>query len=167
VTLVEVLVAAGLLGMVMLAVMSFYIEAIAVSAKRDETSARLRRFHIGLDKMEQILREARVLDVLPRSVMFLKLSDQSELDGFPNYEPDPAQFVSAEQGVVMLQAGKEIPVLPTEPGENVIFSWVQEQPTSKSDVEVKKTILNIALYYSGGGKRSGLFFHRTINVPRY
>ena len=44
VTLVEVLVAAGLFALMMTAVLSFYIEAAAVSAKKDENSQRLRRF---------------------------------------------------------------------------------------------------------------------------
>ena len=165
VTIVEVLVAAGLLGIVMLAVISFYIEAVAVSTKKDQQSARLRRFHLGLDKMEQTLREARVIRVGVRFVTFLKLSETMEQDGFPHYEPEPAQFVSGEQGVVLIQGGEEIPVLQTEEGEHVIFSWVQEDPESGDPP--RHTTLNIALYHSGLGKRSDLFFHRTINVQLY
>jgi len=167
VTLVEVLVAAGMFAMVMAAVLSFYVEAVAVSAKRNQNSARLRRFHIGLDKMEQILREARVVDVTPRAILFLKLADEPEVDGFPSYDPAPAQFASAKQGVVMVQDGKEIPILPTETGEHVIFEWVQENPLSSPPAPAEKKVLSVALYYSGGDERSGLFFHRTVNVPRY
>lgn len=163
VTLAEILVSAAVMGLVMTAVLSFYVEAMAVSAKRDEHSARLRRFHIGLDKMEQMLREGRVVDLRARSILFLKLADGSEQDGFPLYEPAPAQLASTEKGVILLQEGREQMILATQEGEHVVFTWVQENPPDP----VEKTTLNIGLYHSGLGKRSDLFFHRSINVPVY
>ena len=116
--------------------------------------------------MEQVLREARVIDLKYRWITFLKLSETAEQDGFPHYEPTPAQFVSGEQGVVLIQGGVETPILLTEEGEHVIFTWVPEDWTSDPPV-VKKTTVNVALYHSGLGKRSDLFFHRTINIPIY
>lgn len=166
VTLVEVLVAAGLLGLVLTAVLSFYIEAAAVTAKRDEQSARLRRFHLGLEKMEQMLREGRIQDVRARSVLFLKLSENSELDGFPLYDTAPAQLASTVEGVLFNQGGVSKNLLPTQEGEHVIFSWVHEDPRNQEGSPAQ-TLLNVALYYSGDGKRSDLFFHRTINLQRY
>ena len=163
VTLVEVLISAAILGLVMTAVLSFYIEAVAVSAKRYEQSARLRRFHIGLDKIEQTLREARIIDLRYRSILFLKLSDKSEEDGFPLYDPAPGQFASTEKGVILLQDGVEKMILPTEEGEHVIFDWLQENPPDAS----QRSSINIALYHSGLGKRSDLFFHRSLNVQLY
>lgn len=166
-TLAEVLVAAGLLSLVTMAVMSFYIEAVAVSAKKDEQSTRLRRFHLGLDKIEQTLRQGSVTQLGYRFITFLSLNeDNPELNGFPNFNPAPSQFVSTEQGVVLLESGKEIPVLPTEEGEHVLFTWMPEEP-SASPPEPKETLVNVALYYSGQGKRSELFFHRTINLIKY
>lgn len=163
----ELLVAAGLLGLVMTAVLSFYIEAMAVTAKRDATSARLRRFHLGLEKMDQLLREGRIIKVTYRSILFLKLADGSELDGFPLYEPAPAQLASTEKGVILVQDGEEKLLLPTEEGEHVIFSWVQENPEGSPPPPPKYYVLNVALYHSGLGERSDLFFHRTINVQKY
>jgi prepilin-type N-terminal cleavage/methylation domain-containing protein len=163
VTLIEVLVSATIMSLVMTAVLSFYIEAVAVSSKRDEQSARLRRFHIGLDKMEQALREGRVVDVRARSILFLKLAEGSEQDGFPLYDPEAAQLASTEKGVVLTQQGEEKLILPTQEGEHVLFFWIPENPQG----EIKKTALNIALYYSGMGERSDLFFHRTVNVQTY
>ena len=163
VTLVEVLISATILSLVMTAVISFYVEAIAVSTKRDEQSARLRRFHIGLDKMEQTLREGRVVDLRVRSILFLKLADGAEKDGFPLYEPEAAQLASTEKGVILTSSGEEKLILPTQEGEHVIFSWIPENPQG----EAQKTALNVALYSSGMGKRSDLFFHRTFNIQTY
>lgn len=166
-TLAEVLVAAGLLSLVTMAVMSFYIEAVAVSAKKDEQSTRLRRFHLGLDKIEHTLRRATVTQLGYRFVTFLHLNETNpELHGFPNYDPTPVQFVSAKQGVVLIKEGKEIPILPTEEGEHVLFTWVPEDPKADPPL-TQRTLLNVALYYSGQGKRSQLFFHRTINLTLY
>ncbi|MFA5506413.1 MAG: type II secretion system protein [Vulcanimicrobiota bacterium] len=163
VTLIEVLVSAGILALVMTAVISFYVEAVAVSAKRDENSARLRRFHLGLEKMDQVLREARIVDVRFRSILFLKLSDGSELAGFPLYDPAPGQLASTEKGVILIQDGKETVFLPTQPGEHVIFDWLQENPPNES----KEAALTISLYHTGFDKRSDLFFHRSVNVQLY
>ncbi len=164
VTLAEVFVAMGILGLVMVAVISFYVEAIAVSAKKDEQSARLRRFHLGLDKMEQMLREGRIVSLTPRTLTFLKLGDPAEIDGFPNYLPQHVQFASAEEGVVMIHGEEKRVILPTKPGENVIFSWHQENPPNAPSEHV----LSIALYFSGAEEgRSDLFFHRSINANRY
>lgn len=163
VTLVEVLVSAGILALVMAAVISFYVEAVAVSAKRDENSARLRRFHIGLEKMDQVLREARIVDLRYRSILFLKLSQGSELDGFPLYDPAPGQLASTEKGVILVQDGIETILLPTQKGEHVIFDWLQENPPDES----QKLAITISLYHTGFDKRSDLFFHRSINVQLY
>lgn len=164
VTLAEMIVAMGILGLVMVAVLSFYIEASAVSAKKDVQSERLRRFHLGLDKMEQMLREGRIVEMKARSLTFLQLDDPSELDGFPNYKPIHAQFVSTEEGLVMLADNEKKNILPTKDGEHVIFSWHQENPPEPT----QRTVLSIALYFSGAAEgRSDLFFHRTINAQRY
>lgn len=163
VTLIEVLVSATILSLVMTAVLSFYIEAVAVSTKRDEQSARLRRFHIGLDKIEQVLREGRVVDLKARSILFLELAEGAEQDGFPLYKPQAAQLASTEKGVILTADGEERMILPTEDGEHVIFYWLQENPPSGSE----RTGVNVALYHSGKGKRSDLFFHRSINLQRY
>ena len=166
VTLVELLISAGLLALVMTAVISFYIKAIAVSAKRDEQSQRLRRFHIGLDKIEQMLREGRLVIVRSNSIVFLKLDDNSELDGFPLYETDAAQIASTKEGVMLVQGGKQRLILPTEAGEEVLFKQVRINPNEPDDPAVHQ-VLNIALYYSGNGERSDLFFHRSINLQEY
>lgn len=163
VTLVEVLISATILSMVMVAVMSFYVEAIAITAKRDEQSARLRRFHLGLEKIEQLLSVGRVLDVRFRSVLFLKLDEEVELMGFPFYEVTPAQIISAHEGVLLVQDGQKLSLLETEEGEHVIFEWLQENPPDPEE----ETTLSVALYHTGFGKRSDLFFQRTINVQRY
>ena len=166
-TLVEVLVSAGLLGLVMTAVISFYIQAISVSAKRDDQSQRLRRFHIGLDKIEQMLREGRLVQVRSRSILFLKLDDDSELDGFPNYDVEAAQIASTKEGVLLVQGGKQRNILPTEPGEQIIFKQVQINPRLDRGTSASDLVINIALHYSGNGERSELFFHRSINLQAY
>lgn len=154
----------GILGLVLVAVVSFYVEAIAVSAKKDEQSARLRRFHLGLDKMEQMLREGRIVSLTARTLTFLKLGDPAELDGFPNYLPQHVQFASTEKGVVMLHGDEKRMILPTEPGEHVIFSYHQENPPNPP----AEHVLSIALYFSGAAEgRSDLFFHRSINTNRF
>ena len=54
-------------------------------------------------------------------------------------------------------------ILPTQEGEHVIFDWLQENPPETA----QRTSINIALYHSGLGKRSDLFFHRSLNVQLY
>lgn len=163
VTLVEVLVAAGLFAFVLTAVLSFYIEAAAVSAKRDQHSTRLRRFHLGLDKMEQMLRSGRLVDLTPRSIIFMPLAEGSEAGGFPLYQEGVAQLASTEEGVLLLRGQEEQMILPLEAGEEVVFRWIQENPPDPP----RLTTYDIALYHSGEGQRSKLFFHRTLNTHDY
>lgn len=167
VTLAEVLVAAGLFSLILTAVISFFIEAGAVSAKRNQSSERLRRFHIGLDKIEQTLREARIVKVTPRSVLFLKLSDESESNGFPLYDEQPAQFVLVEKGLYLFQNGESRPVFPTESSEAVEFTWVHSEPEKQVKSPHRRGLLNVSFYLKGQGQRSDLFFHRTINLQTY
>ena len=168
VTLVEILVSAGLLGLVMTAVISFYVQAISVSARRDDQSQRLRRFHIGLDKIEQMLREGRLIQVRSRSILFLKLDDESEVNGFPHYEQEAAQIASTKEGVLLVQGGKQKNILPTEAGEDIIFKQVQIAPRiDRGGIRASDLVINIALHYSGNGERSELFFHRSINLQAY
>ena len=164
VTLVELMVSMGIFSLILTAVLSFYIESAAVRAKRDQQSERLRRFHLGLDKMEQLLREGRILDLSFRRLTFLRLTDLAEKDGFPDYHPAPAQLVSSDKGVYLLNGQEKTMLLPTKEGEHVIFQWFQEAPPAKRELMV----LNISLYHSGSFEgRSDLFFHRTINSQRY
>lgn len=88
-TLLEVLIAGSLFSLIMGAILSFYIEASAVSAKRDQQSRRLRRYHLALDKAEQILQEAKVLRVGARVITFLRLADSLELEGFRPIKESP------------------------------------------------------------------------------
>ncbi len=161
-TLVELLVAFGLLSLVMTAVISFYIEASAVTAKRNKISDRLRRFHIGLDKIEQFLREGRVVNLTDFQITLLHLTDVAELDGFPDFSPTPMQFVSEKDGVHQI-FGQEIKnILPFEPGERLIF----ECPLVAGKEETN--IIQCALYYSGAeDSRSDLLFRRSINLDVY
>ncbi len=164
VSIVELLVAFGILSLIMTAVISFYIEAGAVSAKRNVVSDRLRRFHLGLEKMEQIIREGRLVDIAPYRLTLLKLSDLSEEDGFPNFAPTPIQFISKPEGVVSIFGDEEKMILPFEPGERVIFETLQENPPEPS----KKYLIALELYYSGAEDgRSDLLFRRTINLEQY
>lgn len=164
VTLVELMVSMGIFSLVLTAVLSFYIEASAVRAKRDQQSERLRRFHLGLDKMEQQLREGRIIDLAYRRLTFLGLTDLAEKDGFPNYQTAPSQFVSTDKGVILINDQEKLMLLPTKQGEHVIFQWLQEEPPQPSN----ESVLNISLYFSGSFEgRSDLFFHRTINCQRY
>lgn len=154
----------GIMGLVMTAVLSFYIEAVAVSAKRDEQSVRLRRFHIGLDKMEQTLREARVVSLLAKRVTFHKLAEVPEKDGFPNYETAPMQFVSTKTGVIRIQGTEEVLVFPLKENEEVFFRSIQENPPDSP----RDTLMTVSLYYDGAtDSRSDLHFFRTINLERY
>ena len=160
-TLVELMVAFGILSLVMTAVISFYVEAVAVSAKRDVQSQRLRRFHLGLDKMEQEIREGRVVQLSPFRLTLMHLTDLTETAGFPDYSLTPVQFVSMKDGVHEIFGSEDRIILPFEPGERVIFAWVQENPPD----DPLFTLMDIELYYSGAEDgRSDLLFRRTINL---
>ncbi len=165
-TLAELLVAFGLLSLVMTAVMSFYIEASAVTAKRTKISDRLRRFHLGLDKMEQILREGRVIHLSSFEITLFHLTDISELDGFPDFSPYPMQFVSKKDGVYQVFGQENRNILPFEPGERLIFQWL---PFDGDKAELPNThLVELALYYSGGeDSRSDLLFRRQITLEVY
>jgi prepilin-type N-terminal cleavage/methylation domain-containing protein len=166
-TLIEVLVASGLLAMVLVAVLSFYLEATAVSVKKDAQSQRLRRFSLGMEKLEQALRGSRVIRVEDRAVTFHRLDEnQPDIGGFPNYASQPAQFVSTEQGVVYLEGDTQRLILPTEGKEHVQFRYLTEQPESDPPAPPEGYVLGIALY-AESDERSDQFFHRTIVVPRY
>jgi len=128
VTLIEVLVAAGLFAMVITAVLSFYLEAAAVSAKRDDQSQRLRRFHLGLDKLEQMIIEGRVISVGSRLLTLWRLSDSPERNGFPLYDEHPVQFASTREGLLMIQGEEQKNILPLREDETLIFGWVQYNP---------------------------------------
>lgn len=164
VSLVELLVAFGILSLIMTAVISFYIEAGAVSAKRNVVSDRLRRFHLGLDKMEQVIREGRIVDIAPYRLTLLTLTDLAEEDGFPNFAPTPLQFVSKPEGVVSIFGEEEKMIMKFEPGERLIFQRLQENPPAPSG----KYLISLELYYSGAqDSRSDLLFRRTINLEQY
>ena len=163
-SLVELMVAFGILSLVMTAVISFYVEAIAVSAKRDVVSDRLRRFHLGLDKSEQSVREGRLVQVSPFRLTMLQLSDLAEQDGLPSYSPTPLQFVSKEDGLHQIMGTEDKVILRFKPGERMIFNWLQESPPDPTN----KTLLSIELYYSGADdNRSDLLFRRTLNLDHY
>lgn len=163
-TIVELMVAFTILSLIMTAVISFYVEAVAVSAKRDEVSDRLRRFHLGLDKIEQAVREGRVVQLSTFRLTLLHLTDLAEQDGLPNYSPNPLQFVSKEDGLHQLFGSEDRVILPFKPGERMIFNWLQENPPEES----KKTLLSVELYYSGAkDSRSDLLFRRTLNLDNY
>lgn len=161
-TLLELLVAFGLLSLVMTAVISFYIEASAVTAKRNKVSDRLRRFHLGLDKIEQFLREGRVINLTDFQITFLRLTDLAEIDGFPDFSPTPMQFVSEKDGIHQIFGQENKNILPFEPGERMIF----ECPVVLLEEETQ--IVQCALYYSGAeDSRSDLLFRRSINLDVY
>lgn len=163
-TLVELMVAFGILSLVMTAVISFYIEAVAVSAKRDKVSQRLRRFHLGLDKVEQALREGRLVQASTFRLTMLCLDDVPEVDGMPNFRPTPLQFVSKVDGLHQLHDNEDKVILPYEPGERMIFQWVQENPPAPT----LKSAVSVELYYGGAEDgRSDLLFRRTVNLDHY
>jgi hypothetical protein len=148
----------------MTAVISFYIQAAAVSAKRDQVSDRLRRFHLGLDKIEQTVREGRLIQVSTFRITLFHLSDLAEQDGFPDYSPHPMQFVSKKDGLHQIFGDEDKVILPYKPGERMIFTWLQENPLDP----VQKTLLSLEMYYSGAeDSRSDLLFRRTLNVDNY
>jgi len=163
VTLIEVLVAAGLFAMVITAVLSFYLEAAAVSAKRDDQSQRLRRFHLGLDKLEQMIIEGRVISVGSRLLTLWRLSDSPERNGFPLYDEHPVQFASTREGLLMIQGEEQKNILPLREDETLIFGWVQYNPPMPPGQEA----LKISLYRYGQGEKSDLLFTRVISLLRY
>ena len=172
VTLIEVLVAAGLFSMILTAILSFYIEAAAVSAKRDEQSERLRRFHLGLDKIEQELREGRVVQCGSRLITFLALGNPAEINGFPNLQRDPCQFIVTKGGVVRLQGEEQKLILPLRADETVYFGWVLHNPVSDAaptgpEPINRRILMRASLILYGNGKRSDILFSRTLTLLRY
>ena len=163
-TIIELMVAFTILSLIMTAVISFYVEAVAVSAKRDLVSDRLRRFHLGLDRVEQVVREGRLVQLSAFRLTLLNLTDLAEQDGLPNYSPYPLQFVSKQDGLHQIFGNEDKIILPFKPGERMIFSWLQEDPPEKP----KRTLISIELYYSGAeDSRSDLLFRRTLNLDNY
>jgi type II secretory pathway pseudopilin PulG len=163
VTLVELLVAASLFSLVMTAIISFYIEAVAVTAKRDEQSERLRRFHLGLSKIEEAIREGRVVRCGTRVMTLLQLADAKESEGFPLYQRAPVQFVSTREGVVRVQDGQNTLMLPVRPEETVLFGWVQHDPPKPTELKM----VRVSLHRQASAKSSELLFSRVIPVLDY
>ncbi len=162
-TLLEVLVAASLFSMVLVAILSFYVEASSVSAKRDQQSRRLRRYHLALDKTEQILREAKVLRVGARVITFLRLMDTLELEGFPAYQTQPAQLISSKEGLLMFQGTERKELLKLEDDENVFFGWTQYDPPKNPGLHLMK--LTIERQASGKGRQ--LLFTRSMLLQSF
>jgi len=160
VTLVELLVSASLFSLVMLAIISFYVEAMAVSSKRDQQSERLRRYHLGLTRIEDVLREGRLVSCGTRLLTVLKLSDRIESEGFPLYDREPVQFVSTREGVMMIQGEARQLVLPVKEDETVLFGWVQHDPPQPK----RSRMVRISLYRVLTDKASELVFSRVL-VP--
>ena len=158
-TLVEVLVVASLFLMMMTVVLSFYLEATAVSAKRDEQSQRLRRYHIGLKKLEALLSESRVAGVGNRVITLWRLSDQAERDGFPLFDQDPVQIYSTKEGVFIAQGEEVKNVLPLLSDETVFFGWETQYPGSPP---ADRRIVRLSLYREGKGQKASLYFSRRI-----
>ena len=163
VTLVELLVSASMFSLVMLAIISFYVEAMAVSSKRDQQSERLRRFHLGLTRIEDVLREGRVVRCGTRVLTVLKQSDAMEADGFPLYDRDPLQFVSSKEGVMLIQGERKQLVLPVKDDETVLFGWVQHDPPKPA----RNHIVRITLYRMVTAKSSELVFSRVLPPLEY
>lgn len=164
VTLIEVLVAAGLFFMVMTAILSFYLEASAVSAKRDQQSQRLRNFHLGLDKMEQTIREGRVVSVGSRILTLMKLAHIPEVNGFPNYQEAPVQYIVTREGILQLDGSPEPRnILSLKPEETVLFGWVQYNPPSPPGQDA----LRISLYRTATNEHGELLFSRTISLLKH
>lgn len=163
-TIVELMVAFTILSLIMTAVVSFYVEAVAVSAKRNQVSDRLRRFHLGLDKIEQTVREGRVIQLTTFRLTLLHLTDIAEQDGLPNYSPNPLQFVSKPDGLHQIFGSEDRVILPFKPGERMVFSWLQENPPEAP----LNSLISVELYYSGAEDgRSDLLFRRTLNLDNY
>lgn len=164
-TLVELLVACGILSLVLVAVISFYIEASAVSTKRNQQSERLRRFHLGLDKIEQALADGRLLDATSDSLILYKLDELAEKDGLPSYSTLPLQLLSKSDGVHELFGQDDKLILPLKSGERLSFDWLRE--TNLPDLP-RCTVLGVTLHYIGAGdRRSDLYLRRAINLDYY
>lgn len=162
-TLLELLVASSIFSLILVAILSFYVEASAVSAKRDEQSRRLRRYHLGLDKAEQILREARVLRVGARVITFLRLADELEKEGFPAYQTAPAQIISAKKGMYLYQGAESRELLKVEAGENVFFGWAQYDPPKSPGTHLMK--ITVERPQSDKGRQ--LLFTRTLLLQTF
>lgn len=165
VTLVELLIAMGIFSMVMTAILSFYVHDVAVSAKRDEQSERLRRFHLGLTKIENALREGRLIRCGTRVMTLIQLTDLAELDGFPQYQREPLQFVSTKEGVVKIQAGKQELILPVRDRETVLFGWVDHNPPYTGADQMK--LVQVTMYREASAKSDELNFRRVLPVIAY
>lgn len=163
VTLVELLVSASLFSLVMLAIISFYVEAMAVSGKRDQQSQRLRRYHLGLTKIEDVLREGRLIRCGTRVLTVLKLSENVESEGFPLYDREPVQFVSTKEGVMMIQGELKQLILPVKSDETVLFGWVQHEPPHP----VRSRMVRVSLYRVLTAEHSELVFSRVLPLLEY
>ncbi len=162
-TLIEVLIAGSLFSLMMGAILSFYIEASAVSAKRDQQSRRLRRYHLALDKTEQILREAKVLRVGARLITFLRLADSLELEGFPAYQTEPAQLISSKEGLILFQGTDRQPLLKLEQDENIYFGWTAYDPPKIPGLHLMK----LTIEREASGKGSVLLFTRSMQLQTF
>ena len=162
-TLLEVLIAGSLFSLIMVAILSFYIEASAVSAKRDQQSRRLRRYHLALDKTEQILQEARVLRVGARVITFLRLADTLERDGFPAYQKEPGQLISSKEGLLLFQGTDRKDLLKLEENENIYFGWAQYDPGKIPG----QHLMTLTIEREASGKGRQLLFTRSMLLQTF
>ncbi len=165
VTLVELLVAMGIFSMVMAAILSFYVHGVAVTAKRDEQSERLRRFHLGLSRIEEAFREGRLIRCGTRVMTLTVLTDLGEVDGFPQYQAAPLQFVSTKEGVVKVQEGKKELILPVKEHETVLFGWADHDPPYTGMDNMR--LIQVTMHREASAKSDQLTFRRVLPLMDY
>lgn len=159
-TLAELVVAFGIFSLMLVAVTSFYVEAIAVSSRRDDQSERLRRFHLGLDRMEMELLSAQVVGVQPHLVTFVPPTDLVELHGFPVYDSTPAQYLSRPDGVYRLHGSQSRVIVPLRQGEEVRFTRLPVHP----DRNRFQILMSVELREMEREERDSLLFRRTLHL---
>lgn len=150
-TLAEMLVVLFVFSLMMVLILSFYIEGSRVTARQDKTSASYRQVLQVLDRVQTLLAYARVYEVQGDSIVFSQLSQREPLDSFgrPNWQA-PSTLVAVldertERLQLVVREGTTTRLLQQlDRGDRVSFGWgggpgsVVVTAISTSEIDARK-----------------------------
>lgn len=165
-TLAEMLVVLFVFSLMMVLILSFYIEGTKVTSRQDKTSAAYRRVLQVLDRVQTLLAYSRVYEVQGDHVVFSRLSESAPLDAFgrPNWDP-PQTLVSVVDPrtlrlqLVVREGTTTRLLMQMDREDRVLFGWADGGQDSVSVSAVATSDIDPR-------RREGEGVSRTLQVKR-
>lgn len=165
-TLVELMVALALFSSVLVVVLSFYLEANKVNARKERDSKQFRRAIEVMDRIDTRLRNALVFDVEVDFVNFLEPAEPTVERSYPKYS-DQGSIIYLLDRKLIYEKGSEQQILAElEPEEQVTFYW--QIWKEECLTEPCREIVGVDWIYDGPDNVARDFrYTRTLLVPLF